>query len=126
MAHSIELAIHHKHLYPSDSYKSVAGCFQVKKMTLYSRIKDTQSAHGVNTPQALSTEQERVLVEQISQYATRGTFLTLFQVHELAEVLAAQKLGLNWMGIMTATATTDQQMTRGTLRFTRGCFLFGF
>ena len=38
MADSIKLAIHHKRHHPSDSCKSVAERFQVKKTTLYSRI----------------------------------------------------------------------------------------
>ena len=46
---SIELAIHHKRLHPSDSYKSLAEHFQVKKATLYNRIKGTRSAPGINT-----------------------------------------------------------------------------
>ena len=98
MADSIKLAIHHKHLHPSDSYKLVAEWFQVKKTTLYSRIKGTQCAPGVNIPQALSVKQERALVDQISQFATRITLLTPSLVHEYSEVLAEQKLGLNWVG----------------------------
>ena len=43
-------------------------------------------------------EQACILVNQISQYAARGTLLTPSQVHEHAEVLAEQKLGINWVG----------------------------
>ena len=46
---------------------------------------------------ALSIEQERVLVNQISLYASCGTLLTPGHVHELAEALAEQRLGVNWV-----------------------------
>ena len=73
----------------------MAERFQVNKTTLYNHFKGTHQAAGINTPRALSIEQERVSVDKISLYATRGTLLTPSQVHELAETLAEQKLGVN-------------------------------
>ena len=97
MAHSIELATHHKRLCPPDPYKSMAEQFQVRKTTFYSRIKCTQYAPNFNIFQAWSPEQEHILVEQISLYATRSTLLTPSHVHELAEAFAEHKTGLNWV-----------------------------
>ena len=69
------------------------------KSHLYlSHITHSRCAPRVNNPRALSIEQEHVLVNQISQCAACGTLLTPYQVHELAELLAEQKLGINWVG----------------------------
>ena len=73
MADPIKLAVQHKHLHPSDSYKSVAEQFQVTKTTLYNHFKGTHQAAGINTPRALSIKQERVSVDKISSYAICGT-----------------------------------------------------
>ena len=98
MADPMELASSHKLLNPSESYESEEERFQLQETTLYYHFKGTHHAAGINTPRALSIKQEHVLVNTISLYASRGTFLTPSHVHELAEALAEQNLGVNWVG----------------------------
>jgi hypothetical protein len=44
---------------------------------------------------------EAALVDKINQYAHRGTLLLPRQVHELAEAVCGEKLGVNWASTFT-------------------------
>ena len=96
MADLIKLAINHIPLHPSDCCRSGADHSQVKKSALNNLFKRIHSAPGTNTSQALFTEQEHVLIDQVSLYASYSIFLTPSHIHELAKALAEQKLSVNW------------------------------
>ena len=97
MSKQVELAIEYKRQHPKESYGKVSDRFDVPKSTVYEHFKGTHSTSGVNAPRALSNEQERVLLERIASFASRGTLLTSPQVHDLAEAIYDGKLGANWV-----------------------------
>ena len=48
-------------------------------------------------PQALSDEQERVLLDQTAPHAERDAHLIPSHIYELAKALAGGKLGIKWV-----------------------------
>ena len=84
MQDAIELAVAHKRLHPSESYRTVSNRFKVAQTTLYDRVKRLHQSHVGGAMRRLSIEQEGRLVAKIHEYADRGTLLSPRQVRQFA------------------------------------------
>ena len=91
----MDAALEYKLENPSESYSVVADRFGVAKSTLQARHSGTHSARGVHMPRNLSIAQEDVLVDTINSFCDRGTLMTPKHIHQLAQRLCKQKIGIN-------------------------------
>ena len=89
-------AVLHKLQHPQESYTTVADRFDVASSTLHDRVTGKHAPPGHRQPRNLSIHHERVLLDKINAYATRGTLLTPGHIGTLAETLSERHLGRNW------------------------------
>ena len=98
MVHRIDLAVKYKRQNPCESYPSLGRRFEVPKSTLYDQVRGISASHGMSAPRLLSLEPQRVLIDKINGYATRGTLLTAPQVRAFAQAICGEHVGINGVG----------------------------
>ncbi|CCG85065.1 protein of unknown function [Taphrina deformans PYCC 5710] len=82
---------------PSATWQEVSNAFDIPKTTLFGRLTGRHTSHEGAAKKRLSEAQEQVLVSKINQYASFNILLTPREVRGIAELLAGEKLGVNWV-----------------------------
>ena len=83
------------------NYTAVARAWKINRSTLSRRhrgVTHSRQAFLSEVTQALTDEQETVLVACINKYTARGIPPTSQMVHNFAEEIKGGKIGKNWVG----------------------------
>jgi len=87
-------ALQEKHQHPKITYAELSKRFHIPPTTISDRFNGRHADRAASASQALPAIVETALVDKINKYAKRGTLLSPRHVHELAEAVSGDPLGV--------------------------------